>query len=196
MMNKEIMKYSMSRVVPPLSDDLDENQLKLISTVKNRLLEEWKSINPPVEERYVHQFTDHCCYRFLKHHKWNLEQGYQALKNCLIWRSKNKIEDIQFHEVESEFKKGKAYYYGYDKLKRLVCWANVHGHISSECDWDVVQKSCMWLLNESNHYAYPDMPCSFVVFNMSNFSLTKNMVRFITLNFILPLRYIYIYLGL
>lgn len=167
----------MTRVNPYLDDDLDETQLNLISSIKNKLLNEWKSITPPVEERYVYQFTDHCCYRFLKHKKWKFEAAYEALKKCLIWRSENKIEDIKFEEIESEFKKGKAYYYGYDKLKRLVCWANVHGHISSECDWNTVQKTCMWLLNESNHFANAEMPCALVVFDMSKFSLTKNMVN-------------------
>lgn len=33
----------------------------------------------------------------------------------------------------------------------------------------------MWILDESNHYAKPTAPFAFVIFDLSKFSLTKNM---------------------
>lgn len=171
-----MLNYSKERLYIPLTKDITEEQTKLVEEFKAKVEAEWQQITPPVDELYFKQLDPYTYQRFLAARSWDINNAYEMLKNCLIWRTENKVSEIKFEDVEPEFKKGKAFYHGYDSKGQLVCWIRVHLHISSTSDWDTMQKTCIWLMEESYHCANIDSPYAFVIFDLSNFSITKNMV--------------------
>lgn len=169
------MLYSPTRLVIPLPNDVTEEQKGLIDELKKRIDETWEE-GGLISEKFYKNTDDYTYYRFLKARKWNLTDAYNMLKEDLIWRTENKIDEIEFDEIKNEFLKGKAFYYGYDLENRLVGWIRVHLHISSETDFEEMKKTCIWFLEESYHYAKVENPTALVIFDMSKFSITKNMV--------------------
>lgn len=171
-----LVNYSKQRLVIPPSKDLTEEQIELIQKLREQIEAEWTQITPPVTEHFVQQLDDYTYQRFLAARSWVIKDAFEMLRTSLIWRTENRVNEITFDQVEPEFKKGKAFYHSYDKDGQLVCWVRVHLHFSSDTDWDTMQKTCIWLMEESYHVANKENPYAFVIFDLSNFSMTKNMV--------------------
>lgn len=83
---------------------------------------------------------------------------------------------IKESEIASEFVKGKAFFGGYDKQGRIICWLRVRLHFSSNSDAEITKKMCLWFIERGLQMTHPDVPFANMVFDLSGFSLS-NMVR-------------------
>lgn len=170
------MLYNPIKCEIPLPVGLTDEQKGLIAQLKQKIDETWQELTPKIDEKYYKDIDEYTCYRFLKARKWDVTDGYNMLKEDLIWRNESRIDEIQFDDIKNEFYKGKAFYYGHDSENRLVGWIRVHLHISSETNFEEMKKMCLWFLDESYYYAKAENPTALVIFDMSKFSITKNMV--------------------
>jgi hypothetical protein len=83
---------------------------------------------------------------------------------------------IKESEISTEFVKGKAFFGGYDKQGRIICWLRVRLHYASSSDAEITRKMCLWFIERGLQMTKEDVPYANMVFDLSNFSL-GNMVR-------------------
>ena len=160
------------RVDVPLPE-LDEKQTTAIAALKTRI--EAACVEKNIDERYAHP-VDYDYLRFLRARKWNVDEAFKMMINTLVWRNTNKPDLITEAEIESENMKGKVYFQDYDYDGNLICWIKVRLHKSSESDFTVLQKLCMYWMEQGFRHVRPDCPSTCVLFDMKNFGLA-NMVR-------------------
>lgn len=161
------------RVDVPVPSDLTDEQKTLMARLKERI--EAACVEKGIEERYSHP-VDYDYVRFLRARKWNLEDSYKMMLANVIWRSEVKPDQITEAEVESENKKGKVYFQDYDFDGSLICWIKVRLHKSSDCDFEIMKKLCLYWMEQGFRHIRPDQPSTCVLFDMKSFGLA-NMVR-------------------
>jgi hypothetical protein len=160
------------RVDVPLPE-LDEKQKAAIAELKTRI--EAATAERNIDERYAHP-VDYDYLRFLRARKWNVGDAFKMMIATLEWRNINKPDLITEAEIESENMKGKVYFQDYDFDGNLICWIKVRLHKSAESDFTVLQKLCMYWMEQGFRHVRPDCPGTCVLFDMKGFGFA-NMVR-------------------
>lgn len=165
--------YKDGKVKVPLPADLSDEHKAAIETLKERVLASCEEQG--VDERYANP-VDFDYLRFLRARKFVQDDAFKMMMAQLVWRTANKPDLITEEEVESENLKGKVYFQDYDYEGRLICWIRVRLHKASESDFTVLQKLCMYWMEQGFKHIRPDVPSTCVLFDMKGFGLA-NMVR-------------------
>ncbi|KAI9338146.1 CRAL-TRIO domain-containing protein [Obelidium mucronatum] len=105
-------------------DNLTKDQSKSIKELQQRIRDMFVRGNElhgvPLRDEEAWATTDECSWRFLKANKFNVNKAEAALMKTLQWRREFRPTEITPEEVEEEFKSGKAFWSGYDKIGRPV----------------------------------------------------------------------------
>jgi hypothetical protein len=160
----------------PLPADLTEKQLEAIAALKVRI--EAACVEKAIEERYAHP-VDYDYVRFLRARKWNVEDAFKMMIATLVWRNTNKPDLITEADVESENRKGKVYFQEYDYNGNLIAWIKVRLHKSSDCEFEMMQKLCLYWMEQGFRHIRPDAPGTCVLFDMKGFGIANMDYKYV-----------------
>jgi CRAL/TRIO domain len=83
--------------------------------------------------------------------------------NWIKWREEFRPMDIQFSEIEDEYKRGKAYFCGHDHEGRLVLMIKPARHWPDDSDLDKTLKLGYYLIEKATLYAMAIQQHQFVI---------------------------------
>jgi len=121
--------------------------------------------------------------RFLRSRDFNTDVAFKMFCDCLTWRSTfftRGVESITIDLVLNEAKVGKAFYHGYDKESRPVCYVQCKLHDSYTSSVDEVQMNCVYMMELGRKLLKLPMETCTVVFDMDSLGLKNLDLKFTT----------------
>eukprot|EP01122_Echinamoeba_exundans_P013714 TRINITY_DN6027_c0_g2_i1.p2 TRINITY_DN6027_c0_g2~~TRINITY_DN6027_c0_g2_i1.p2 ORF type:complete len:340 (-),score=95.53 TRINITY_DN6027_c0_g2_i1:1608-2627(-) len=168
---------SMSQEPPKQPRRPAEEEAALIDSLRKKIMENYESKGIDLEE--IKRMKDYDFLRFIRARKYELEPAYNMLMAALEWRTKEKPHLIKESDIAPEFAKGKAFFGGYDKQGRIICWLRVRLHFSSQSDPELTRRMCLWFIERGLQMTKEDVPFATMVFDLSNFSLSNMDYKFV-----------------
>jgi len=167
--------------------NLNESQQTALTELKERIqqfLKENPRLQPTVDNlekrnKMVGEHDDVNYLRFLRARNFNVNASFNLLSEALKWRTDFHgigVDHIPEESIQEEQKLCKYFHSGHDKEGRPCLYIKVRLHDKNVSKQEILEKHAIFMFEEINWKVLrPPIETSTLVFDMTNFSIQKNM---------------------